>query len=324
MVDERTPGHDGHTGQEPGFSPGDRLREARERAGLGVQDLAERLHLSASIVEHLEADRYDDLPEPAYIRGYLRAAARALELDPHPLIAAFDAQGLREPALETPPAVSRVGVAATRGHRRSPYVIGLVILAVVAGLIGYGWFERQQGVSESERVVIQDRAQPLMSPARETAPLQSLEQVTPAPPVEPVPPRSLPEASVTPATPESGISIPQPEPEPQALPDLEPPATPSDEVSSRSSVEPDPAPVDADSLVLILVEDSWVEISDARDERLLVGLMREGTRRELTGAAPFRVFLGNAPGVRLVINGQNYNPSRHARSDNTARFVLQP
>jgi cytoskeleton protein RodZ len=76
-------------------------------------------------------------------------------------------------------------------------------------------------------------------------------------------------------------------------------------------------------VTLRFTEDSWVEISDARGDSLLVGLMREGTERRLEGQLPFRVFLGNAPGVRIDVDGSPYDPSRHGRADNTARFTLQ-
>lgn len=76
-------------------------------------------------------------------------------------------------------------------------------------------------------------------------------------------------------------------------------------------------------LVLRFAEDSWVEISDARGESLLVGLMREGTERRLEGVPPYRVFLGNAPGVRIEHDGSSYDAARHARTDNTARFTLE-
>src|SRR5690606_38643634 len=116
------------------------------------------------------------------------------------------------------------------------------------------------------------------------------------------------------------------EPAPQSPEQPREPVLPAD-TGAQSATEPDggnavDVPPDSDALVITFVEDSWVEIHDANDQSLLVGLMREGSERRLTGAAPYRVFLGNAPGVRMRINDQSYDPSRHARSDNTARFVL--
>jgi cytoskeleton protein RodZ len=48
---------------------------------------------------------------------------------------------------------------------------------------------------------------------------------------------------------------------------------------------------------------SWVEISDAEGRRLLQGLFAHGVAREVSGRAPLRVVLGNAPAVDLELNG---------------------
>jgi cytoskeleton protein RodZ len=49
---------------------------------------------------------------------------------------------------------------------------------------------------------------------------------------------------------------------------------------------------------------SWVEISDADGRRLLHGLFAPGATRDISGTAPLRVVLGNAPAVALQLNGQ--------------------
>jgi cytoskeleton protein RodZ len=49
---------------------------------------------------------------------------------------------------------------------------------------------------------------------------------------------------------------------------------------------------------------SWVEISDADGRRLLHGLFAPGAARDISGTAPLRVVLGNAPAVALQVNGQ--------------------
>ncbi|MEJ2115596.1 MAG: helix-turn-helix transcriptional regulator, partial [Gammaproteobacteria bacterium] len=48
------------------------LVNARKNAALNQTDIAEQINLSKHIIEALEVDDYDNLPEPTYIRGYLR------------------------------------------------------------------------------------------------------------------------------------------------------------------------------------------------------------------------------------------------------------
>jgi len=54
---------------------------------LEIGDLARRLKLRPAVVEALEAEAWERLPEPVLARGYLRSYALALGLDPKPLLA---------------------------------------------------------------------------------------------------------------------------------------------------------------------------------------------------------------------------------------------
>ena len=62
-------------------SPGEQLRKARVGYGWSLQDVAANLNLDVDVVRALESGDYAGLPEPAFIRGYLRAYARLMELD---------------------------------------------------------------------------------------------------------------------------------------------------------------------------------------------------------------------------------------------------
>ncbi|MBA2666682.1 MAG: helix-turn-helix domain-containing protein [Trueperaceae bacterium] len=57
------------------------LREARERAGLGLSDVAEVTHVRRNYLDALEEGRYGDLPEDVYTRNFLRLYAQAVSLD---------------------------------------------------------------------------------------------------------------------------------------------------------------------------------------------------------------------------------------------------
>lgn len=67
---------------------------------------------------------------------------------------------------------------------------------------------------------------------------------------------------------------------------------------------------------------SWARVDDASGKTLLNGLMRAGDRQTLSGAAPFTVFLGNAPGVRVDLNGKSVDLTKYTAANNTARFTL--
>ncbi|ATB38615.1 hypothetical protein CYFUS_004050 [Cystobacter fuscus] len=60
---------------------GELLRQVREGRNLSPQSLADRTRISVRHVENIEADRYDQLPAPVYLRGMLMSMARELGLD---------------------------------------------------------------------------------------------------------------------------------------------------------------------------------------------------------------------------------------------------
>ena len=69
--------------------PGARLALLREKNGYSIEYVASKLHLRVSVIAHLEKDAYEAMPEPVFIKGYLRAYANLLGVDSNPLIARF-------------------------------------------------------------------------------------------------------------------------------------------------------------------------------------------------------------------------------------------
>ncbi len=121
---------------EPVPSPGALLRAARERAGLGADDLAGQLKLAKGTLEALERDDFAALSEPVYIRGYYRKIAKVLPVAESDLIGAYNARTNKPSPAAVP--LRRLplagGVAAgTSRHSRGP---GLGLIAL--GLIGVG------------------------------------------------------------------------------------------------------------------------------------------------------------------------------------------
>ena len=71
--------------------PGAHLAAKRQAKGYSVEDVACKLHLRVKMIELLEADDYQALPESVFIKGYLRAYAKLLEIPADPLIENFSA-----------------------------------------------------------------------------------------------------------------------------------------------------------------------------------------------------------------------------------------
>lgn len=74
------------------------LREARENKGLSLQDIQAKTRINTRYLEALESGQYSALPTPVHVRGFLKNYARALGLDPKPLLDRYEAsQGKQIP-----------------------------------------------------------------------------------------------------------------------------------------------------------------------------------------------------------------------------------
>ncbi len=79
---------------------------------------------------------------------------------------------------------------------------------------------------------------------------------------------------------------------------------------------PDPVPElpTGGELVVNTTRDSWVDIKDARGQRLWSGTLKKGKTVAVTGRPPYALLIGNAPGVTLSFRGNSVDVQSHALS----------
>lgn len=71
-------------------TPGSQLTQAREKKGYSQDYVAGKLHLRVKVIQQLESDDYQQMPEPVFVKGYLRAYAKLLGLSPDLVLTAFN------------------------------------------------------------------------------------------------------------------------------------------------------------------------------------------------------------------------------------------
>lgn len=81
---------------------GDMLRQAREKRGLSVAQVAVETHIRGKVLIALESGDYTQLPPEPFIRGLIRNYARFLTLDPDILLDAFAIETGAKPAPPLP------------------------------------------------------------------------------------------------------------------------------------------------------------------------------------------------------------------------------
>jgi cytoskeleton protein RodZ len=84
------------TADGAGQGVGALLRQARERAGLGLAEVSQRLKMPVHVLEALEGERWERLSAPVFIRGQLRSYARLLKVDVEPFLEQFRNETARQ------------------------------------------------------------------------------------------------------------------------------------------------------------------------------------------------------------------------------------
>lgn len=123
------------------IGPGAQLKIAREARRLSIEEVANRLHLTRTMILEIESDRYDRRLAFTFIRGYLRAYARLVRVSPEAILNAFDQLGLKEYRSDINS--SKVPVTTWRVQethvRWATYGIIVVLLTIMIGLAIW-WF----------------------------------------------------------------------------------------------------------------------------------------------------------------------------------------
>jgi len=263
------------------------LRRTREGLGLSVADIAAELHLSKNQMQALEEDEGDRRRGIPYARGYLRSYARRSNLDPEELLAGATTQEMEINRAAAEAEEQAADESQPASIERAPgrgwaWIAGVAVVAVLG--VG-GW---------------QLSRQPAMLP----------DVLSDWAPNEP---------AVTSGVDESGRTA-FARPGHDAAIAVSGGST-ADADSTAESAQPSTTPQDRRRVVLQFEAGSWVDVRDADGERLLYRSYQPGRRIEIEGTPPFRVFLGNAPGVQLEYRGDIIVPEP-APGRRFARFAL--
>lgn len=350
-VEKSLPEETASLGVTDGKSLGTMIREARVAKGLSTADLAQSLNLDLKIVERLEADRFEDGPEPIYVRAYLKHWAGLVGADPQVWLQAYQRQhgGTVAPnkiGVSAPIDIMTARKSGHAVHASNQNTVGrsilrlllilvalVVLLAVIAIALPGAW---QKGLSllsgkpEQSTLKLNDAGtghivslpiQPLASINTADAPR------APATAPEVLPPPPL---TTTPATPETtGTSS-----------GAQPAGITPDKASTTPAQETgDAAPKDASAMAstavtpkeqtasatpstnLVIKVDSadcWVEVRDATGKRLVYDVLKEGEEKAVPGAGPFTLTLGNPSAVTVLWKGE---PVKLGTPDSTTGVV---
>ncbi|WP_176515343.1 RodZ domain-containing protein [Pseudomonas faucium] len=322
-----------------GQNPGELLRQAREKREWSQAEVARKLNLTISSLNHVETGAFDKLPGHTFARGYIRAYAKLMDLDQAPLVEAFDQYTGTHAKGSEVHSLGRIEEPVRLSHNILRGVSLLLLVAVVGG--SFIWWQDQGSLRGKdlakialEHVEVESadgttQIHPLDEP--EDQAVTASQQAESAPlPLEQAPaePAGQPASEAAPAT-----TAPAPAQQTAATPAPAVPATPATPATPAAPVAPvasvpavaaaEPAAVPAGSakVAIQFVADCWTQVTDGNGKVLFSAIKRKGDNLELTGKPPFAVRLGFARGAQVSYNGQPVDVAPFT-SGETARLKL--
>lgn len=277
---------------------GEFLKRGREKAGISLDDLAQRTRIRVENLVSLEREDLDSLPSDAYVRGFIRQICREVGLAPNDALLRYDVlhaqggppdeitwseerveetPGRLERALEDPERVVRIAV---KGGRWIAVAAGIAVLVLGGVLV------RRAVQGDAREPAIAHEASRPPDPRGETAP----------PPREAVPAPAS-EAGAMPGTPDpvTATEVPAPSTAPSTAPG-----------GSEAGAD------EADGMAVL-------ELHAARSVDVTVLLDGRGAERHATlgpgevrqwkAADHFVVSASDGGAVRLILNGRDLGPA---------------
>ena len=303
---------------------GERMQRERELRGVTLDEISVVTKIGTRSLKALEEEEFDKLPGGIFNKGFVRAYARYLGIDPDEAVADYLAavEGRNRPAFDAPtvapiPDNEVVPEFATVEEPESSYggLVFAAIIVVLAIAAGGWWILSGRGPSiDSIKKLVHNgsdtslisKEQPAKTNATPTDATQNRNAARPQMPV-PVQGRAPVLAEVNPAM-------------------LSPAAKAADERAAKAAAEkvtmektPAKAPAELEPEVTTSVstvpegagftvqlraaEETWVTVT-ADGKQVAKGLLSPGDERSIRAGKRVIVHLGNAAGVQVAFNGK--------------------
>ncbi|MGO1502510.1 MAG: RodZ domain-containing protein [Marinobacter sp.] len=301
---------------------GEQLKQAREKHGLSVSQIANAQHLRNGIIHSIENGDYGQIDSELFLKGYVRAYAKQVGLDSDAMIASLNhelepARLQKERELEANPLID-----IERRRRKKRRVAKLLLLIAAIVLIaafvvmfvmpkfGFG----EAGVETSAAAKIDQQT------SEQSSPDDADMQVVPGSESEAnfagsaTAAADAQQSQATDAG--AGDSVPPDEDQIPVVTQVTEPVL----AESPEGEEPDSA---IGKLEIAFTGDCWVQVRDATGNRLVSSMKRAGERLEVSGEAPLNVVIGAVNTVKTIrFQGEIVDMGDFPAVNNRAEFTL--
>jgi cytoskeleton protein RodZ len=320
----------------PGGSVGDLLKQARDKSGLSLGDVAARLRMGVKQVRALEENDYSSLPTGTFLRGFVRNFAKEVGLKPEHALALLEKTHQAAVPISASavvmPSQQNINVPTPGGDLATPRtrVVIAALIALLVLIVVWWWWEYVKPYLADGGRPKNDNAEKLVS-----VPIAVPEQTSIAPPAEPLPATvSIPPPALQADAQPALAALPSTKSTPSqaivAMPVPTPPvATPATIVSPSSSPRIAESAINRVGVTagngllgLTFMDNSWVQVVDANGKTVIDRTFKGGDAEEISGKAPFSVVIGNARVTRLAFNGKEIDLAPHTRAS-VARVTVK-
>ena len=283
---------------QPKVGSGSLLAAARKSQKRTVEEIADELNLSVTQIRTIELDQSEGLPEPTYVRGYIRSYARLLDLNVDEVLGHYlNPNWQKGTRLDDMP--RGIGNANDSSDARGFFTpLKTVFILAVLSLAGFFWF------SGKFEQFINTTPSTTNSNVGVDAPQQVSQEVV----------NEVVQEPQSDNTDAGNIS----ENESLLSTELDSNDAGSELDGSEGAAEDENV---ENNLVLSFSDSSWVEINDEEGNRLAFKVYDQGEVLNLSSASTMTVFLGNAKSVSAIVNGEPYDISQHQEGA-FARFKI--
>ena len=289
---------------------GEILRNKREEIGLSLDEITEKLNLDSNLIELLENNDFEKFKVETYLKGYLRAYSKLLGIDGDRIIKLYkESNTEKEPEILPDVKPKNQKNSSDRSVKLFSYIIGLSI--VLSMLI---WYQKNITIKPDANNNNIGNIE-LNKNNKINGVDTSYKIITHSDywqwPIDNIPDRYR----------DSGENDNSKSVKNEKIKD-----NIKENVIQEEVLETEESPIyetqqSADTVVLNLRGDSWIEIYDREGNRLFLDLARSGKNYIINGDSPFDILLGAANEVSVEFNGSLVNIEPYIRYG-IARFTL--
>ena len=248
--------------------PGELLKEARKKKRLRYRKLSSELGISEKYLEALEENNFSIMAGPTYVRGYLRAYAKKLDLDPELVITAFE-KYLKDKRKQEKSSLKKTN---RKGRKQKfSFLYASILLVIILLII----FVPERNTETSENKGIDTYTEEEIPDFKEILPgLEVEKEVNFEQTSSTIPPNlTISELSTDKEAPSAVI-----------------------EKANDQIIEA------INTIEMNFSGDCWIEIMD-NNRRLEYQLAKAGSSIYVKGVGPFKLIIGNSNRVELFYNG---------------------